>query len=41
MGKGGGGGEDGLVSEAFFVGAEPPAVVARVEVVGDGEDAPD
>jgi len=31
---------DVLVPEADIVGTEPPAVVAGVEVVGDGEDAP-
>lgn len=34
-------GGDVLVPEADVVGAEPPAVVVGVEVVGDGEDAPD
>jgi len=34
------GGGDVLVSEADVVGAETPAVVVGVEVVGDGEDAP-
>ena len=35
------GGEGVLVFEADVVSAEGPAVVAGVEVVGEGEDAPD
>lgn len=43
MDGGGGWGSSGhvLVPEADVVGAEAPAVVVGVEVVGKGEDAPD